>query len=79
MSIIKEIRERRGWSQTELAAKVGVGARYIAFIESGDRTPSLSLATKLAETLGTSMDTLFLPSKCTNCTASEHSEDSGMI
>ena len=63
MNNLQAIRKERGLTTTELAEKVGVGARYIAFIEKGDRSPSLSLAARLAETLDTSIEYLFLPRK----------------
>lgn len=51
----------QGISQTELAYKVGVTQRYIAFLETGDRMPSLETAQKIARVLKTSTDSIFLP------------------
>lgn len=65
---LRRIRESRGLSQTELAYKTGVTPRYIAFIETGDRTPSLKTASKLAKVLNTTVDDIFLNKKCTKCT-----------
>lgn len=58
---LKELRENAGMTQTELAFKAGVTERYIAFLESGDRKPSLTLAGKLAKLLNKPVDYIFLP------------------
>ena len=49
MSELREQRERKHISQNELAIAVGVTQRHIAFIESGDRRPSMELAFKIAK------------------------------
>ena len=59
MNKIKQTREAAGLSQTELASRAGVSQRYIAFIESGKRKPSLSLAHKISKVLKLSVDELF--------------------
>jgi transcriptional regulator with XRE-family HTH domain len=51
---IKQLRERKGWTQEALAEKVGVSRVHLANIESDDsashhRTPSLALLDKLAK------------------------------
>ena len=48
MNKLKEIRVKNNLTQQELANKLGVTQRYIAFIENGDRTPSLENACKIA-------------------------------
>ena len=65
MNNLKRIRIEKNMTQIQLANAVNVSLRYIAFIEKGERMPSLSLAAKLASTLDTSIDYIFLPSKCT--------------
>lgn len=62
---VKEFRDMKNISQNELAMRVGVSQRHIAFIESGDREPSLSLALKLEKELGYSISEIFLEQKCT--------------
>lgn len=57
---LKEYREKKQLSQTELAYKTGVSQRYIAFIEAGQRTPSLKLANKIASVLNSKVDRIFL-------------------
>lgn len=54
----KAIRERLGISQSELADKVGVRPPMINFIESGTKIPSLALSLRIADVLGTTVDSL---------------------
>ena len=68
MNKVKEMRKEKGWTQSELAIEVGVTPKYISFIESGERTPSLAVADKIAIVLGGTVDQIFLTSKCTKCT-----------
>ncbi len=49
---IREARASLGLSQQELAAKVGVQASYIAYIENDHRRPSLPVLRRIAQTLG---------------------------
>lgn len=52
---IKELRERRGWSQAELARRAGVAQPIVNRLERGKtRTPSLDNLEKLADALGVS-------------------------
>ena len=71
INILKKVRETKGLSQTELAYKAGITPRYIAFIESGDRNPSLKVAKKIADILNSTVDDIFLNNKCTKCTYKE--------
>ena len=51
--MIRELRERRGWSQRDLAAKVMVTAAYIAMLESGAKqNPSGPVLRRLERALG---------------------------
>lgn len=55
---IREIREKQGLTQEELAARVGVERSSISKYESGDRAPSLLVLRRLAETLHCTVDEL---------------------
>lgn len=57
---LKELRKQKHLSQTELAKKVGVTQVSISQYESGDRCPDLLTAKKLADSLGISLNSLFL-------------------
>jgi transcriptional regulator with XRE-family HTH domain len=51
-SIVNEAREGARMTQRDLAAAIGVKASHIAYIESGQRRPSISLINRLSEALG---------------------------
>jgi len=48
---VRAAREARGWSQEELAQRVGVSAAQVSRIESGARGVSFALARRLAREL----------------------------
>ena len=55
---IKEIRERRGWSDKELAAKLNLCNRAVQNLEAGLSVPTIQTLVKLAVVLGVSTDYL---------------------
>lgn len=57
---IKEYREKKGISQGELADLCDVSRQTINAIENNKYDPSLQLAFNLANTLGVTVDHLFL-------------------
>ena len=50
--VIKEARKALRMSQRELGAMIGVKSSHIAYIEGGQRRPSIRLLRKIADTLG---------------------------
>lgn len=58
-SILRVLREGRGWSQGRLAEEVGVSRQTINAIETGRYDPSLTLAVHLARHFGTTVEELF--------------------
>jgi putative transcriptional regulator len=56
---IKEFRARFGYTQADLAGRVGIRRETIVFLEKGKYNPSLRLAHQIAVALGTSIDELF--------------------
>ena len=56
---IKEFRSERGWTQQELADKVGVSRQSINSIERNRYVPSLPLALLFARVFGRPTDELF--------------------
>ena len=68
MCNLRSIRKEKAISQEELALFAGVTVRYIAFLESGDRNPSLGVALKIAKKLDTPVEEIFLLSNSTKCT-----------
>jgi len=59
VNALKEKRAEAGWSQEELAARVGVSRKTINTVERGKFVPSTVLALKLASAFGCSVETLF--------------------
>jgi putative transcriptional regulator len=57
------LRAERGWSQAELAARLGVSRQTVNAIEKQRYDPSLPLAFKLAEVFGTSIEQIFEPDR----------------
>ena len=54
---VRSLRERRGWSQSELAQRAGIGVSTLSEIESGQNAPPLDILVTLLHALGTSLDT----------------------
>ena len=50
--LLKTRRAALGFTQRELAGKIGVEPSHVAFIESGRRKPSLKLIARMADVLG---------------------------
>lgn len=57
---IKEFRARDGYTQADLAKKVGVRRETISFVENGEYNPSLLLAARIAHTFNESIETVFI-------------------
>ncbi len=58
-SNIKRLRVERGWSQTELGKRIGVGLKTIARYEKATSGPSFHNLDCLAEVFGVSIGELF--------------------
>ena len=56
---VRELRLDRGWTQQELADRVGVSRQSINSIECDRYVPSLPLAFAFARAFGCSMDRIF--------------------
>lgn len=56
---LKERRTELGLTQAELAEKVGVTRKTVNTVENGVFTPSATLAIKLAQAMGLSVEQLF--------------------
>lgn len=57
---IKEFRARHNLTQEALANLVGVRRETIVFLEKGKYNPSLKLAYRIARSLDTTIDELFI-------------------
>lgn len=56
---IKDMRQRKEWTQRELAERVGIGQSMIAQIERGTKTVTMPLGKQIAEVFGCTLDDLF--------------------
>ena len=55
---LKALRIERGWTQGELAEKIGGTLRAINYYETGDKYPPANVVADLAEAFGLSMEAL---------------------
>lgn len=56
---LRAARETAGWTQAQLAERVGVSRKTINTVENGVFVPSTLLALKLARALGKPVESLF--------------------
>jgi len=60
---VRELRTERGWTQAELAEKLGVSRNSINAIETGRYEPSLTLAIRIARMFGLSVERIVFLAK----------------
>jgi transcriptional regulator with XRE-family HTH domain len=60
MKTIRQLRQERGWTQFELALRVGVQPQAVYFWESGRRTPQVAQLRRLGELFGICSDEIAL-------------------
>lgn len=58
---VRELRGERGWSQAELAERLGVSRQTVNSIETERYEPSLSLAFRIAGVFGATLESIFQP------------------
>jgi putative transcriptional regulator len=56
---LRGAREAKGWTQAELAERIGVSRKTVNTVENGVFTPSTVVALKLAAALGCAVEDLF--------------------
>lgn len=56
---LRELRATRGWSQGELAVRLGVSRQSVNAIETGKYDPSLPLAFTIARVFGLAIEQIF--------------------
>lgn len=57
---LRELREAQGWSQGELAERLGVSRQTVNALETGKYDPSLPLAFRIAQLFGRAIERIFL-------------------
>ena len=55
---ILELRKQKGWSQPDIAKKIGTSGPIIGRYERGEMNPSIEVAKKFADTFGVTLDYL---------------------
>jgi len=58
-NVLPQLRAARGWTQTDLAARLDVSRQTINSIETGRYDPSLPLAFRLARTFSMPIEEIF--------------------
>jgi transcriptional regulator with XRE-family HTH domain len=56
---IKDIRNRKGFTQEELAEKININPKYLSSIERGKENPTLNTLIKLSESLDVNLNDIF--------------------
>ena len=56
---VREAREAKGWTQAELAERIGVSRKTVNTVENAVFVPSTVIALKLANALGQPVEGLF--------------------
>lgn len=56
---LRALREARGWTQADLAARLGVSRQTVNAIETGKYDPSLPLAFRIARLFGRPIESIF--------------------
>lgn len=56
---IREIREKKGLSQSKLSKLSGVSSSHIGYLENGEREPTISVLCKIAKALNVDIKELF--------------------
>ena len=57
---LKDMREAKGWSQGELARRLGVSRQTINAVETDKYDPSLPLALRMSKLFGVAVPELFV-------------------
>lgn len=60
-SVLTELRAKMGWSQGDLAERLGVSRQTVNALERGRYDPSLPLAFRISRTFGLPIEEIFDP------------------
>lgn len=57
--MLRRLREERGWTQEDMAAKLGISRQALFLLETGRGFPSMTLAFRIAKLVNLSLDAMF--------------------
>ena len=57
---IRQTRMGQGITQTQLAKDIGISRPYLSDVENGNSVPTIGIAIKIAEALGSTVEHIFL-------------------
>jgi len=60
---LRELRAERGWSQADLAQRLGVSRQTVNAIETGKYDPGLQTAFSIARVVGRRIEDVFFPER----------------
>ena len=60
-NVLADLRAARGWSQSDLAERLGVSRQTVNALERGKYDPSLPLAFKIADLFALRIEDVFMP------------------
>ena len=60
-NVLADLRAARGWSQSDLADRLGVSRQTVNALERGKYDPSLPLAFKIAALFALRIEDVFMP------------------
>lgn len=63
MNVLREFRERRGWTLAETSGLTGLSAAYLSLIERHMREPSPAMKVRIARGVGATVAELFPPAE----------------
>lgn len=63
LTAIRQYREKKGWTQEDVATRVGVAKNTVSMWETGDRKPDIVTLKKLAAIFECTTDELLEPIK----------------
>jgi transcriptional regulator with XRE-family HTH domain len=72
LTIIRQAREKRGWTQKQLADAIGVTPSFITKLEAGQTLPGNDLCLAMADALGLSLDELLEEVENARAETSQH-------
>ncbi|SCH33597.1 HTH-type transcriptional regulator immR [uncultured Ruminococcus sp.] len=61
--ILKQARQKMGYTREQLSERVGISLRYLTAIENEQKRPSYDVLYRLLHNLGLSADSIFYPEK----------------